>query len=75
MDAIRILENCSTARRGFKRGEVVAVGGQDLSKDEAAALLKWQRAEACELPQAVPTQEPTQEPVKPARSRKAESAE
>lgn len=50
MNAIRILENCSTARRGFKRGEVVAVDSPDLSAEEAAALVRCQRAEACELP-------------------------
>lgn len=49
MDAIRILENCSTARRGFKRGEVVAVG-KDISAEDAAALVKLGRA--VQVPQA-----------------------
>lgn len=49
MQAIRVLENCSTARRGFKRGEVVALGDA-LSETEALDLIKWRRAEQAALP-------------------------
>lgn len=63
MSALRILENCSIASRGFKRGEVVAVGA-DLSAEEAGALLKWRRAEACEVtptPEKTPDENPAAE--------------
>lgn len=66
--ALRILENCSTARRGFKRGEVVAVG-EDISAEDAAVLLRLRRAETCEVVLAADKPDAEKPATKPRTSR------
>jgi hypothetical protein len=49
MDAIRIIESCSTAHRDFVRGEVAEVG-QGLSAEDAATLVSLGRAVVADKP-------------------------
>lgn len=49
MDAIRILEDCSTASRGFVRGEVVEIGA-GMSAEDADILVRIGRAVYCSRP-------------------------